>query len=99
LRTRYCLRISHRPIDNLAKAKHYQVKKLNHGPDAEKTKPANIDAPKQLAAKTDPISISKHPTIQAVLNPLLTNELLPLCSRSHARRIILCRKIKSEPTR
>jgi len=68
-------------------------------PMQKKTKPANIDAPKQLAAKTDPISISKHPVIQAVLHPLLADDLLPLCSRGHARRVILRRKIKSEPAR
>lgn len=51
----------------------------------------------QLAAKADPISISKHPAIQAVLHPQLTDDLLPFCPRGHARRVILRKKIKSEP--
>ena len=88
--------MSHRPIDNLAKAKHYQVTKLNHGPDAE----MGAYAPEQLAAKTNPLSISKRPEIQAVLHPLLADDLLPRCSRGHARRVILrTKKIQLKATR
>ena len=53
--------------------------------------------PEQLVAKADPISISKHPVIQAVLHPQPVDDLLPLRPRGHARRVILQRRIKSEP--
>lgn len=53
--------------------------------------------PEQLAAKADPISISKHPAIQAVLHPQPGDDLLPLRPRGHARRVILRRRTKSEP--
>ena len=69
------------------------VTKLNRGSDEE----TGAQVPEQLAAKADPISISKHPAIQAVLHPQPVDDLLPLRPRGHARRVILRRRTKSEP--